>query len=372
MQYIEYLFKIFYYFMFAITIYKFAKFSFKKYKSNNVLENMRNNKRVKISMIFCLVGALIFGFYSMIVSKIPYASDRGYYAMAYGETFLNYQLPKGYLFLTNILSLISDNPNFLFFSIGFIVMFTTLILYRNTKISNPHGLLLLLFSLFFIYDFHLIKQGLAIIIGNISFLYFFEKKYVKSLFWLVIAIFFHESAFLIIPIYLFLIGSKSKIGRFFEYLIIIAIIFLFSDIALNFSNKIYSLFPSFGVELKDYFVNLSFSSAGLQTAMKGIPVYILSFLLIKKRDKFANEVENYDKYMVLSIFVSLTYILSSYMYWMYRFGLYGTFFVYMAFGIIFDKLNKKEKLFYAISVYGLTFFFTIRYLFQMFFTYGGF
>ena len=61
------------------------------------------------------------------------------------------------------------------------------------------------------------------------------------------------------------------------------------------------------------------------------------------------------------------------MYWMYRFGLYSMFFVFMFFGEILRKIDSnKEKTIYILAVYGITAFLTIRYLSQMFFIYGGF
>lgn len=380
MEQIEYVLKILAYIIFTILIYISAKKKYGKkiFQRNYTYNNGKiireyNETPVHFSKICIIFYAVLFGLYSIVVSVKPYASDRGYYARAFGNVNYNYQLPKGYAFFTKILYYISENPDFLFFAVSFFIIIIVLLVYRKFEISNPEGLLLLFTSLYFIYGFHLLKQGIAIAFGTVSIWYILKKKKIGALFWGIIAVLFHESAFILIAVSLALINSNKKWKRITVYLISLTIVLSFSVFSAYFSDTIALLFPSFGIEMRDYFKNLNFSDSGLATALKGMPVYIITAISMIKRKKISKTINNYDKYMILSVFTSITYILSSYMYWMYRFGLYSMFFVFMFFGEILRKIdNNKEKTIYILVVYGITAFLTIRYLSQMFFIYGGF
>lgn len=375
-----YILKIAVYILYVLLIYMSAKkFKDKEiYKKDYSLNNgkivIKSNKiSIQFSKLYIILYALLFGLYSITVSVKPYSSDRGYYAKVFGNTIYDYQLPKGYSFFTKILYYISENPDFLFFAVSFFIIIIILLVYRKFEISNPEGLLLLFTSLYFIYGFHLLKQGIAIAFGTVSIEYILKKKKIRALFWGIIAVLFHESALILIVVSLALIDSNKKWKRIAIYLISITIALSFSVFAAYFSDTIARLVPSFGIEMGDYFKDLNFSSSGLATALKGMPVYIITAISIIKRKKISKTINNYDKYLILSVFTSITYILSSYMYWMYRFGLYSMFFVFMFFGEILRKIDSnKEKTIYILAVYGITAFLTIRYLSQMFFIYGGF
>lgn len=381
MEQIEYILKIFFYIVFTILIYISAKKHYGKevlkrnYTYNNgkiIIEHKKTP--VHFPIIYIILFAVLFGIYSINVSVKPYTSDRGYYARAFGNTNYNYQLPKGYAFLTKILYYISENPDFLFFTVSFLIIMVILLVYRKCEMSNPEGLLLLFISLYFIYGFHLLKQGIALVFGTMSIWYILKKKKLGALFWGISAILFHESALILIPIELALIiNLNKKWKRIMIYLILIVITFTLPLIAEYFSKIIDSLFPSLSNEVGDYFNDLKFSLSGVATALKGMPVYIITVISMIKRKSMSKIINNYDKYMILSVFTSITYVLSSYMYWMYRFGLYCMFFVFMFFGEILKRIeNHKEKVIYILAVYGITAFLTIRYLSQMFFIYGGF
>lgn len=380
MQELTYSLKIVLYMIFIIIVFFIAKRDsekekiIKNYKLNGSKIIINSNKSsMNFSKLGIIVCSVIFGLYSVIVSVKPYASDRGYYVALFGNHSLEYQLTKGYAFFTKIIYCISDNPDFLFFSVGFIIMLMALTLYRKYEHSNYLGLLLLLFSLYFIYTFHLLKQGIAIALGAFCITNIINKKFAKAVIYGVISVLFHESALILIMISMVLIGAKSKFLRFVEYFTLIIFTVGFAVFAQRFSNIIGILSPSLNIELGEYFNKLSLSSAGFSTAVKGLPVYIITIIAIIKRKQLQNLIKNYNNYMILACFTSFTYLLTAYMYWMYRFGLYSMFFVCMFFGQILENLsNKKEKIFYIFTVYGLTFFLTLRYLFQMFFHFGGF
>ena len=380
MEQIVYVLKIIFYIIYIWLIY----ISTKKISDKEVTKKeyslkqgkiiiQRKKKTINISKISIILFALLFGLYSSIVSVRPYASDRAYYARLYGNSILEYQLPAGYAFLTKILYNISENPDFLFFAISFLMVVIILCVYRNFEDANTDGILLLFTSLYFIYGFHLLKQGIAIVLGTVSILNIFNKKYLKAILWLVIAVLFHEAALILIPIEIALIGSKKKSIRIVEYLSLIIITIGFSAFAEHISSTITSIMPSLENDMGNYFSGLTLNSNNIATAIKGIPVYVITVVSFLKRKELSKDIKNYDKYMVLSIFTSLTYILSAYMYWTYRFGLFCMFFVFMFFGKIIKIIkNRKEKQIYLIVVYGGTGFLTIRYLSQMFFIYGGF
>lgn len=380
MQELIYSLKILLYIIFVLIVFLIAKKDSKREKQikeyklsgSKIIANC-NNVPMNFSKFGIIVCAIIFGLYSVIVSVRPYASDRSYYVLLFGNNILEYQLPKGYAIFSKLIFNISNNPDFLFFSVGFIIMLLTLILYRKCEDSNYYGILLLFFSLYFIYTFHLLKQGIAIAFGSFCLMNLINRRFIKAVIYGIIAYLFHESALILIPIALILLGGKSKTLRFAEYIVAIAFVLGFAVLAQRISNIIGGLFPSLNTEFGTYFNNLAFSGEGLATAIKGLPIYYITIISMVKRKELQNTITNYNKYMILSCFVSFTYLLTAYMYWMYRFGLYGMFFVCIFFGKILKNLrNKKERLIHGFIVYGFTIILTLRYLYQMFFNYGGF
>jgi len=315
--------------------------------------------KTKISNFKIILISVIFGCYSVYVSAKPYFADRAYYAIAYGNRVYDYQMPKLFLSLTKFLFNIDSNPDFLFFSVSFLIIFIIFIAYKKFENANYYGFLLLAFSLFFIFDFHMLKQGLAVAFGTLFLIYLLKKKYIIAVIWLLVSINFHESALILIPIGILLIGSANRIIRFLGYSLFFFIPFCFSGFSNSMSSIMMEIFPSFGSEFKTYFSNLSFSASNIAASIKGLPFYIITFFGLTQRKKYVNLVPNYDKYMYLSIFVSLSYIISSYMYWMFRFSFFGYFLVCMFFGSVIKFIeNKKQKFLYVTMVYGSTFIIT--------------
>lgn len=361
MNTMEYIIKICYYFLLMFAIFYIAK---RKYKSNN-----------KFPIITIIFVSALYGVYSIICGKYPYVSDRLNFAFrfasdAYEEFVFNESM--GLFFLEKLLHIFTYEPKVLFFVVAFIFMFVTLLAYRNLDEANPQALLLLLLSAYPTYGLYMLKQSLAVAIMFLAFSYYKKNKQI-SIICTIVAILFHESALVVIPVVLVLKLLKNNVTR--------KLVYIFSAIVLlgfaNFNNVLISyvikLVPALENQLSAY-LNVQngaiISNGTYLTFLKGIPFFLTFIVGLFNRKE--NENEKYNEYMFLTFFVSITFILSNYMYWLFRFGLYFYFPVFIfAERVLQNIKSEKNKMAYYICTYGLSLFLSVRLWCQYYFLYGG-
>ena len=149
---------------------------------------------------------------------------------------------------------------------------------------------------------------------------------------------------------------------------------LFYNQIIELIYKLLVYIPALEYQMSGYFDTTGQlqNEINIFTVFKGLPFFIITIYAIINRKSLYNKIKNYDKYILLSIVCSLTYLMSLYMYWTWRFGVYCLFPVFSFFSqIVKYHTNSKEKNFVCLIVMFLLLFITIRYLIQCFYTYGG-
>lgn len=364
-----YVIKIVAYFAFIFLMYFIAKKS--------------KNKKFPIWAIITL--SLLFGLYAIWCAKHPYYSDRLNYAFRFEDLngthdYFVRSESLGLYALEQILHLFTYNAEVLFFVVAFFFMLIVLIAYKKSKNSSPFSLLFLMLTIFPTFGLYAIKQAMAMALLSLGYALYTEenrskKAFLGSVVCLILAILFHESAWIAIPILIVIKLMKNKYikGLFFTAMAIGVIFFKqLSKIMVDVATR---LVPSLKSQLTIYIDSdggITSMGSGMVTALKGLPFYYVLAAGVKNRKKIKPIFEKYDSYLFLTLFVSATIILSGYMYWMFRFGLL----FYMpvcdfAFIIYKNMDSRKSKAMFMFFVIGVSLFFSIRLMSQYYFLYGG-
>lgn len=365
MIYLEYILKIFLYFFVIYIIYLFSNNSYVK-------------KNKKLSIFLIILFSIFMGVYSIYCGQAGFSSDRGNYALKFSNDIystLVYNNSVGLYYLEKVLHFFSYNPKLLYFSVTFIYYFITLLSYNNIEEATPKTLLLLGLSTYGLLGFYLFKQALAI--AFISLAYSFitkDGKKLKALLCVLVAITFHESAWIVVPLYFASTFSSKGLKRYLTYFLLI-ICTVFFDKINTILISLFNYIPNISVQISSYLNEDGGISNQLNyaTALKGIPFYIITILGIMYRKNMKDKIVNYDFYMILCFFASITSILSVNMYWMWRLGTFCYFPIFIFFSNLsrMSKKNRNTSLLF-LSVYLIMFGLNLKLLIQYYFKYGGF
>lgn len=364
-----YIIKIVVYFAFIFSIYFVA----------------RKSKNRKIPLWVIIVFAILFGLYAIWCAKYPYYSDRLNYAFRFEDLngthdYFVRNESKGLYVLEQILHLFTYDARVLFFTVAFFFMAIVLLAYRNSKNSTPFSILFLMLTIFPVLGLYAVKQAMAMALLSLGYaLYTKENRSKKTFFGsaicLILAILFHESAWIIVPIILIIKLIKNKYIRGLIFATTVVGTVFFRQISAIMIKIASTLIPSLGDQLAIYASSdggIARMGSGMITAFKGVPFYYVLIAGFRNRKKIMPTFKGYDSYLFLTLFVSVTIILSGYMYWMFRFGLL----LYMpvcdfAFIIYKNIDNKKNKAAFLFFVLGISLFLSIRLMSQYYFLYGG-
>jgi hypothetical protein len=317
--------------------------------------------------------AILLGIYSILSSKYPYSSDRGNYVYRFVNKIED-PWTMGLNSLAEFLQIFTNDPNVLFFTISFLCLLLTLIAYRIFDEADPNAILLMSLSTYCIYSFYLLKQAPSIAFAAISIALFAKKKWLYSLVFLILAITFHEASYILLPLYIVLLGSKKRWVRITEYtFLFLSLVFFirFSSVATNFINQ---WLPNISEQLNPYTDESGsiVESINIFTIFKGFPYYFITVYAFWKRSSLKYKIKNYDLFLTISVFSSAMILMSAYMYWMWRFAAYGYFPMFIFASLIIRELKGNERLIFKFVLISTLLFITFRYLYQMFFWHGGF
>lgn len=325
-----------------------------------------------ISIIMCCV---LMGIYANICGQVPYSSDRGNYALRFSDDIYLPGVKKaslGLYWIEVVLHIFTYNPSVLFFTISALYLFFSLLAYNCYPEVKPRALLYAGLSNYFIFSFYLLKQGPAISLIAISIAAFLNKKKSVWLLTLILAICFHESALIMIPVFFLLMGAKKQWVRIAQYTVLIICLVGFREITQIISQVLGNWIPALRFQMGDYFENTGSEASNIMTAFKGIPYYLITFYAILKRNVFKDRIQHYDSYLMMSFFVSITTIMSVYMYWMWRFSAYCYFPMFVFASLLYrEAQGRKDRGMVGWMLCISFLFFTARVLIQYYFLYGG-
>ena len=361
MNYIEMTIKILLYFILVFAMYFYIKSKYKKGFN-------------KFSIIAIIIFSVLFGLYSVIAGNL---SDRMRYGNFFSSPIYDYIIERdslGLFYIYKLLHLFSYDRYFLFFGISFIFCLISMIAYNKYEKIYPLAFLLMGISNYFIWGLLAFKQCFAVAFIALSWAHYINNKNKLYIVFLIIAISFHETALIMIPIYLCLNTlNKSNLLRIPLYLCLLISVLFFNQI-WSFLFKLASFIPELKFQMSSYFDELGSvqNELNILTIFKGTPFFIITFYGIIKRNLFYKKIDNYDKYLFISFFCSLTFLFSLRMYWMWRFGMYCLFPVFSFLSqILYENPDEQDNKYINVIVIGSLLFITIRYFIQCFYTYGG-
>lgn len=364
-----YILKIIYYFLFVFVLYRVALHSFKKGKTES--------SKSKFPLIAFIILSVFFGYYAVICGRQPPASDRLNYSMRFAnEAFLGSTKLEslGLYWIEVILHLFTYNPSWLFFVMSVLYFGLTIIAYNSYDDDTPLILLLLGISSYLTLSFYMLKQALACALIAIAVAMYFKNKKILCVLSSVLAIMFHESAWIIVPVFIAMYFSKYKMARIIEYFGITLFLIFFPQINKVIISLVIKIIPEMAYQLENYLNSSGEMNITINfiTILKGVPYYVLTIFAFVNRKKLVNKIRYYDEYLFLSFFVSITNLFSLYMYWMYRFSMFFYFpILVFAENIYYNTEKSKDRLLFSISTFCLLFILTLRTLIQFYFWYGG-
>ena len=379
MTYIIYILKILYYFAFVFLLYGLAKnASYQRriiFSAGGLALGQKDNEHRMLlrSVLFLCV---LVGIYGIICGTVPYSADRGNYALRFANDgyLMNVKSNSvGLYWIEVVLHLFTYDPRWLFFTIPFLSLLLTLIAYNKIPETTPESLLFLGLSSYYVFSFYAFKQAPAVAFVALAFAFFFKGKKLSSALFLAVAICFHESSWIMLPVFIAMVGFKSKAIRGLTYSCLLASVLFFPQVSRYVTNIVSSV-SGMDAQISGYLDETGAIREHLNylTAVKGVPYYFISVVALIKRPVLKGRIDNYDKYLLLSCFTSVTVLLSTFMYWMWRFGTYCYFPVFVFASLIYremDSFREKQQFKYCLGF--LLGFFTLRSLCQYYFIYGG-
>ena len=334
-------------------------------------------KNKKISYKTIIILTLIISLYSFVSTAHPYVMDKRVYAIKFSKDIYLEQVKSestGLYYLEDNMHKLTYNPDILFFVVAFIYTFITLVAYKKSKRAKPFALLLLMLSEYMFFGFYQLKQCMAIALITLGLVEHENNHKIKAYLLILLAIIFHEAALITIPLLIMLKGSDNKLIRIIEYLSFILIVLFFYPIT-NFILKIFiKLVPFLAYQLTIYLNDSGnfITDINFLTALKGIPFYTITLVGLLKRNELANKIPNYDKYLTITFFISITIVLSTYMYWFFRFGTFYYLFAFILAQELFENIkDSKNKLLFLILTAGTLLGLGIKLWLQYYFIYGG-
>lgn len=338
---------------------------------------IKMKEKKKYALALLITGIILFGLYGNLSAPHPYSLDRENYALRFAnEVFSNKVKASslGLYYVEKVLHIFTYNPEVLFFTVAFLYILITLKAYKEYECDSKVFFILMLTS-YGLYGFYMYKQCFAVALASLSFAYFTKKKYTKSIITLILAMTFHEAAWIVGLIFVCLIATKkSKLLRTIVYILMMLFVIFYAQINQNIIKTMIGISPSLGIQLEEYLSDEGgmIIDYNYFTIIKGMPFYMITLYGIIYRKKYMNEIENYDYYLFISIFTSLTIMLSLYMYWLWRFG---TFF-YLPSIVFFINLynkNKDKKIDknYCLMIKLVFLVLMLKLLIQYYYIYGG-
>ena len=299
--------------------------------------------------------------------KSSVGGDLGTYVYLFEEKILkipefsnmfNSRFEIGYILLNNLLSSFSEHYIMLLFSFAAITLFIWFYFFWNYSENIFLSLMIYFSSLgMLLYSFSNIRQGLSIAIGLLGFHFLVKAKYIRGIFFILMAPLFHTTGIICI---LFLILKKIRLNSASNKYILI--IFIIAFPFLKTLSEVYlKVFPQYSGYLETSWFLDSYKFGPIGLTIVCIFLYIIGELILRKHK--LTDTEEYIKtlfffYLIFTISTLQTSLLE-------RFGYYFAPFMALYVPMLISKVSNKRTqwiLFYVmIIIYGL-FFLVIIYL----------
>lgn len=276
------------------------------------------------------------------------------------ESMLSANTEIGFLLLNKFVYIVSGDSDILFMITAFIT--NILILYVASKINKNFGVFVLLFmiSQFYFFSTYALKQALAVGFSSLAILSYFKTKRINYFFYSIIAITFHTSAVVMLPLYFFFKTVRS----IKSYLLIT---FLFIVGLISFDYIFYNVLPNIPL-INTYLVeNTSDFNVGdnnFLSTLKGVPIYILVVIALLKRNELKIKYPNVDIFILSALFFAISWLFSFNLYWLFRFSWYFGILTLSLIPLVTSIINNKHgKFLFVFSIIGPMLIITFRQIF---------
>ena len=364
---------------FAVVL--FVILTYKK-KERVVLENDQNrsgyseDRRDKLVLVLLAVYALLFAVVNLICTRtsVSYGSDRENYLTEFrGQR----KTSVGLEIVFNVFRFTSDNFEHVLLFTTFFSLLIILFAHKIFENSSNVSLAFLLTTDLVFFTFTALKQSFACAFVALFFVFLFKKRTVcrgiVCFLLLVLAIVFHTSSVVLIPIFIVCYFKKINKTVMVVYMILLVLLFVFFvDIGTILSTITRPIFPRLSELLTRHFSSVGGDESSTIAFLKGIPFYLLLAFGFFYRRRLQGSYPNYDKYLIVLATASMLYMCSIYIYWTLRFRAFFYLPAAIFFGTIYTNLSKKEKVVFLVSVIGSNLFLLIRWVLLIYTKYGGF
>lgn len=310
----------------------------------NLCQQKANKLRISSIFIISSLYTILNWFATKIFSNNTLGSDRLNYSIEFSGV-RSVQSP-GLQFIFDIVKKCGGDIYSVFYITTFLTVFLTLIAYRRSKLASPKLITLLLVSEYIFFTFTGLKQSYSAAFSFLFFVNAIENKTKKGtmlcLFDIMLAILFHSSGYILIPLLVILRIDRDNKKRFYflTFISILCLVFL-PNIMQFVSARLGSFLPILSFKIDNYFGN---SSGGLDSQWSAIikyfPFIYISIWGMLNRKKFMYEIEEYDLLLLVSFIGSLIVLYSLYSYWFQRFRYSFYFPVFL----LYDLIDRNEEL----------------------------
>lgn len=362
---IEYILRIISYFMLVYVVYQTLEIGYKGHQ--------QDSRKLKVSHLYIIVVSFVLAVWA-VWNFLEGAGDHYNYAFRFENVddttiyLQSYGLGLIYDFLHNF----TTNSDTMFVVVIFLGNYLTFWAYRIYDKATPRSMLFLLLSEFFLYNFAAIKQFVAVGFSCLFFAHLFSGKRIWCLVWIPLAIMFHEMAYLLIPIYFILLFQDNyyiRLGALGAFALIFLLPFVFTRII----SMISAIIPTLGVQLREFLYGYESMGMGTNfvTILKGVPYYLFSLMPLFHKGTSKDVIANYNGGQFLTNLCTIFVLASLFNYWYFRFSYLMMFPVFVHMDKVVEAVDSNDALIMrhiaVLTLVGLT----VKYLFQMFFMYGG-
>lgn len=387
MEYVGYLLNIAAFFLLGLSVWHCAVTRSGRKRSvvlKTTLNEWRFENHHRMIFLWIVFFAVCFGLYSAFFCGTANDGDRVAYAKRFADASSMSRTmrssPGGYL-LFSLLHLFSYDRSILFFTVAAIVLSLTLWAYNLYSDAEPGVLLLCAVSMYYVYSFYLLKQTVATAFIGCATAMFLDKKYLRCGLFVAAASLCHWAALIAIPVYLILLVPGKKF-RVVCYALMPLLVMFFGTICAQLPAwldrlpaALFRILPGIKVRLPDFkaqLLALSTARRNYATVGKGLPFFLILAQALWNKKALENRIAHFDQYLFLTVFVCLSFLLSSSLYWAFRFGylFYVPVFVFASLLYREQKNTVQNQLAKMMTVASFALL-TGRELALYFFTYGG-
>ena len=268
-----------------------------------LMMNLSGNKGK--NKVFVLTCATICGL--LAAFRGTTGSDSAMYIAAFcngSESVFRWQeFEIGFVVLINILKQMGASYHMMFFVMAFFSAYCVFsaIAHERSYIDTSVASLIYASDLYF-FGLNGMRQHLAVCLCLYAFVLFFDKKYMRTLLLIVIAILFHKSALMCLVIYMTFVIYKSKYKKMIFSIVVVILLLLVANRELM-GKMVYIITKS------SYYASYITRDAETGTTIfkyyvKCIPIAIMPLLCFE-------DIEKNNKMLIFILFMYMGIILSS-------------------------------------------------------------